>query len=132
MERNNLTNPPLLLRISPKPGIEENLPKLLTRMSTLPPGKRKRELSIELSGKWKSSAKKSAPVSKRRHVSSSCVANELEKWAGASDKEKGKAFDSYLAEINSFIAVQDKEQSATRETSSPLGVALPARNFGGK
>ena len=29
------------------------------------------------------------------------VANELGKWAGASDKEKGKAFDSYLAKINS-------------------------------
>ena len=55
---------------------------------------------------------------------SSRVANELEKWEGASDKDKGKAFDSYLAEINSFTAIQDENRSNTREASSPLGTSL--------
>ena len=40
-----------------------------------------------------------------RFQASSHVANELGKWAGASEKEKGKAFDSYLTNINSFLAV---------------------------
>ena len=48
-----------------------------------------------------------------RFQASTRVANELGKWAGASDKEKGKAFDSYLAEINSVLAIQDEDQSAT-------------------
>ena len=51
-----------------------------------------------------------------RFQASSRVASELEKWAGVSDKEKGKAFDSCLAEINSLLAVQDGDQSITRET----------------
>jgi hypothetical protein len=56
------------------------------------------------------------------------VAHELGKWAGVSDKEKGtrKAFDSYLAEINSPAAVQDDYRSLTRGTSQPLGSTLPA------
>jgi hypothetical protein len=61
-----------------------------------------------------------------RFQASSRVANELGKWAGASDKEKGKAFDSYLAEINSRVAAQDDERSITRGTSPPPGSTLPA------
>ena len=52
------------------------------------------------------------------------VTVELGKWAGASEKEKGKAFDTYLAEINSFVAVQDEDQSAIRGTSPPVGAAI--------
>ena len=55
-----------------------------------------------------------------RFKASTRVANELDKWVGASEKDKGKAFDSYLAEINSFLAVQDEERSATRGTP-PVG-----------
>lgn len=62
-----------------------------------------------------------------RFKASSRVAEELEKWAGASEKEKGKAFDSYLAEINSFTAIQDEERSATRETPPPVGTPLLAK-----
>ena len=40
-----------------------------------------------------------------RFKASSRVANELEKWVGVSDKEREKAFDLYLAEINSFAVV---------------------------
>lgn len=58
-----------------------------------------------------------------RFRASSHVAEELERWEGASDKEKGKVFDSYLAEINSFVAVQDEERSVTRETPPPLGAS---------
>ena len=54
-----------------------------------------------------------------RFQASTCVANELGKWAGASDEERGKAYDSYLAEINSHVAVQDEERSNTRGTSPP-------------
>jgi hypothetical protein len=54
------------------------------------------------------------------------VANELDKWDGVSDKEKGKAFDSYLAEINSFIAIQDENRSITRGTPVPVEATLPA------
>ena len=61
-----------------------------------------------------------------RFQASTRVANELEKWNGASDKEKGKAFDSYLAEINSVLAIQDEDQSATRGTSLPSGAPLPS------
>ena len=61
-----------------------------------------------------------------RFQASTRVANELGKWAGASDKEKGKAFDSYLAEINSVLAIQDEDQSATRGTSLPSGAPLPS------
>ena len=56
-----------------------------------------------------------------RFQASSRVANELGKWAGASDQEKGKAFDSYLAEINAVLAVQDENRSTTRGTSPPPG-----------
>jgi hypothetical protein len=61
-----------------------------------------------------------------RFQASSRVAHELGKWAGVSDKEKGKAFDSYLAEINSPAAVQDDYRSLTRGTPQPLGSTLPA------
>ena len=54
-----------------------------------------------------------------RFQASSHVLDELEKWSSVSDREKGKAFDIYLAEINSPIAVQDEERSATKETSQP-------------
>ena len=54
-----------------------------------------------------------------RFQASTRVANELEKWEGASEKERGKALDSFLAEINSFAAIQDEDQSATRGTSPP-------------
>ena len=59
-----------------------------------------------------------------RFQASSRVAKELEGWEGSSDKEKGKAFDSYLAEINSFAAIQDEARSATRGTPPPLGTSL--------
>jgi hypothetical protein len=61
-----------------------------------------------------------------RFQASSRVANELGKWAGSSEKEKGKAFDSYLAEINSFVAVQNEDRSLTRGTPPPIGTTLPA------
>ena len=53
-----------------------------------------------------------------RFQASSRVTIELDKWAEASDKDKGKALDSYLAEINSFAAMQDENRSVTRETIS--------------
>ena len=59
-----------------------------------------------------------------RFQASTRVANELDKWVGASDKDKGKALDSYLAEINSLLAVQDEDRSATRGTSHPVGANL--------
>ena len=59
-----------------------------------------------------------------RFQASTHVANELDKWVGASDKDKGKALDSYLAEINSLLAVQDEDRSATRGTSHPVGANL--------
>ena len=62
-----------------------------------------------------------------RFQASTHVANELGKWAGASDKEKGKAFDSYLAEINSQIAIQDEERSDTRATSLPASSSNATR-----
>ena len=62
-----------------------------------------------------------------RFQASTRVANELDKWEGASDKEKGKSLDSYLAEINSLVAVQDEQQSATRETSDPAGTPHAAQ-----
>ena len=58
-----------------------------------------------------------------RFQASTRVADELDNWAGASDKEKAKAFDSYLAEINSLTAIQDEEQSHTRGTSIPANSA---------
>ena len=52
-----------------------------------------------------------------RFKASTRIASELDNWAGATDKERGKAFDSCLAEINSFLAIQDEVQrSVTRET----------------
>ena len=54
----------------------------------------------------------------------SLILNELEMWTGASDKEKGKAFDSYLTEINAFFINQEESQSITREISSPPGTTL--------
>ena len=60
-----------------------------------------------------------------RFQASTRVANELHKWTGASDKEKGKAFDTYLAEINSLAAIQDEESSHTRGTSVPIGSTNP-------
>ena len=45
-----------------------------------------------------------------RFQASTCVTNELGNWAGASDQEKGKALDSYLAEINSILAIQDEDR----------------------
>ena len=60
-----------------------------------------------------------------RFQASTRVANELHKWAGASEKEKGKAFDSYLAEINSLTAIQDENRSDTREASLPVASSNP-------
>jgi hypothetical protein len=57
-----------------------------------------------------------------RFQASSWVANELEKWVGATDKEKGKAFDSYLAEINSLIVDKDEDRGA----SPAVGTTLPS------
>jgi hypothetical protein len=61
-----------------------------------------------------------------RFQASTRVANELHKWTRASDKEKGKAFDTYLAEINSLSAIQDEERSVTRGTSVPISSSRPA------
>ena len=59
-----------------------------------------------------------------RFKASSRVANELEKWEGVSEREKGKAYNSYLAEINSFAAIQDESRSAVRGTPKPLEATL--------
>ena len=59
-----------------------------------------------------------------RFQASTRVASELEKWEGASEREKGKAYDSYLAEINSFAAIQDESQSVVRGTPQPLETTL--------
>ena len=67
-----------------------------------------------------------------RFKASSRVANELDKWTGASDKEKGKAFDTYLAEINSFIAIQDEQRSVTEGTSPSITPNLSNQPPGGK
>ena len=60
-----------------------------------------------------------------RFQASTRVAKELEEWTGVSDKEKGKAFDTYLAEINSLTAIQNEDRSVTREASNPIGSTLP-------
>ena len=60
-----------------------------------------------------------------RFQASTRVVNELHKWTGASDKEKGKAFDTYLAEINSLAAIQDEERSTTGATSFPTHSSNP-------
>ena len=63
-----------------------------------------------------------------RFRASSLVLNELDKWIGVSDKEKGKDFDSYLAEINSHVVIQDELEdqlaTGTREGSPALGTPL--------
>ena len=60
-----------------------------------------------------------------RFQASTNVANELGKWEGASDKEKGKVFDLCLAEINSYVAIQDEQRSNTRGTTPPASSSLP-------
>jgi hypothetical protein len=67
-----------------------------------------------------------------RFKASTHVLKELDQWGGVTDKEKGKAYDSYLAEINSSLAIQDEERSATRETSPPTGASLTTRRGGSK
>jgi hypothetical protein len=67
-----------------------------------------------------------------RFKASTHVLKELDQWGGVTDKEKGKAYDSYLAEINSSLAIQDEEWSATRETSPPTGASLTTRRGGSK
>ena len=52
------------------------------------------------------------------------ILSELEKWTGASDQEKGKAFESYLTEINSFLTVQDESQSLARQNSPAVETTL--------
>ena len=47
----------------------ESPPKLLSRLTTAPPRKRKRESSNELSKRWTSSGRESAPVSRYHHAS---------------------------------------------------------------
>ena len=51
---------------------------------------------------------------------SGLIFNELEKWTGATEQEKGKAFDSYLTEINSFLTVQDESISLARKDPPSL------------
>ena len=58
-----------------------------------------------------------------RFQASSRIASELGRWEGVSDQERGRAFDSYLAEINSFAAIQNESRSNTREASPPLGTS---------
>lgn len=53
------------------------------------------------------------------------VLDELNKWLGVTDTERGKAFNSYLAEMNSTVEPRSEEQSATRKTSPSLGVSHP-------
>jgi hypothetical protein len=64
-----------------------------------------------------------------RFQASARVLDELGKWSGATDKEKEKAFDSYLSEINSQAIIQNEEQVSTRETTQPepLGASLHER-----
>jgi hypothetical protein len=59
-----------------------------------------------------------------RFQTSALILGELEKWSRATDQEKGKAFKSYLAEINSFIAIQDESMSLARRGSPALGATL--------
>jgi hypothetical protein len=114
MEDNLSTKMPLLLRLSTTRRMEESPPRLLSRLTTQEAKERvfegvERQMEAFRKGECS------------RFQASSCVTKELEGWEVASDKEKGKAFDSYLAEINSHLAIQDEARSATRETSSPLG-----------
>lgn len=67
-----------------------------------------------------------------RFQAASRVTKELEKWEGASDRDKGKALDSYLNEINSFAAIQDEDRSNTREASPPLGMSVLAEQQSAK
>ena len=67
-----------------------------------------------------------------RFQAASRVTKELEKWEGASDRDKGKALDSYLNEINSFAAIQDEDRSNTREASPPLGTSVLAEQQSAK
>lgn len=57
---------------------------------------------------------------------SSPVLNKLWTWAGAANKEKEKAFNLYLTEINSFFAHQD--ESFMRE--GPHSLEAPNRSKG--
>jgi len=66
MENHNSDQPTLLLRLSTNPRMEEDPPNLLSRLTTPPLGKRKREYSSELSSKWKSSGRGNVPASKPR------------------------------------------------------------------
>lgn len=103
MEENNPTNLPLLLRLSMDLATEDSPLRLLTRMTTPPLKKRKIESSRELNERWTYSEEGSVPP----FQASMRVASELEKWIGASEKDKpdseGKALDPYLAEINLFM-----------------------------
>lgn len=60
-----------------------------------------------------------------RFQASTCVANELDQCREVSDKEKGKDFDTYLAEINSITAIQDDSEERSL-TSLPIGSSNPA------
>ena len=123
MEMNNPSKLLLHLRMSSPMEMEVNLPKLLIWMSTPPLKKRKRNFKRV---DWEIENFRKGECSRFQVLLH--VANKLRKWAGASEKEKGKAFDSYLAEINSFLAVQDEDRSASRDSPPPSGVSLPAGN----
>ena len=79
MEKNNQHSQPLLLRMSTQSEPERKPPNLLTRLSTPPLRKRKRELSSESNERWKSSGRDSTPDSKRPRVSPTNWANGQER-----------------------------------------------------
>ena len=58
-----------------------------------------------------------------RFQASSQIISELDKWAGVSDGEREKTFNSYLAEINSHVEPRGEDRSATQETTAPPGAA---------
>jgi hypothetical protein len=62
-----------------------------------------------------------------RFQASARVLDELGKWSEATDEEKGKAFNSYLIEINSEAAIQNEDQAPEGETAKPLGASLLER-----
>jgi hypothetical protein len=59
-----------------------------------------------------------------RFQASALILDELAKWSGATDQEKGKAFDTYLAEINSFLTVQDESISLARKGPPSIGAPI--------
>ena len=124
MGKKNHLNQPLLLRVSTQSELEMKPPNLLAQLSSSinSAAQEEKERTFERVEQEMEIFQVRKGEYSRFQVSL-CIANELGKWAGASDQEKGKAFDSYLAEINTVLAVQDENRSMTRETSPPPGTS---------